>query len=184
MRSKHLQSEGINTGSMADIAFLLLIFFLVSTTILQEKGLILRLPPEVKEPTAVEIKDRNVYNIRINSQNTFLIENDLRVHLNGVREEVQRFVLNPEKQAVYSESPEKAVVSIKADRGTDYRTFIAVLDEVKAAYYEVYGERVGLSGAEFRALDLSNPEQKALYDKARIGIPMNISIAEPDQASS
>ncbi|MCV9385497.1 ExbD/TolR family protein [Reichenbachiella ulvae] len=184
MRSKNLQSESINTGSMADIAFLLLIFFLVSTTILQEKGLILRLPPEVKNPTSVEVKDRNVYNIRINSRNQYLIEKDLRQNLVGLREELQTFVLNDTGSAEWAESPEKAVVSIKADRGTDYKTFIAVLDEVKAAYYEIYGKRVGVTGAEFRLLDLSDPEQRALYDKGRAGIPMNISIAEPDAANS
>ncbi|MEL7148015.1 MAG: biopolymer transporter ExbD, partial [Bacteroidota bacterium] len=89
-------------------------------------------------------------------------------------------ILNNDKDPSSSESPEKAIISLKANRGTDYESFIAVLDEVKGAYYEIYGARVGLTSQEYRRLKLDEPAQKALYDRGKEGIPMNISIAEPD----
>ncbi|PIB35367.1 hypothetical protein BFP72_08145 [Reichenbachiella sp. 5M10] len=180
MRSKKLQAESINTGSMADIAFLLLIFFLVSTTILQEKGLMLKLPPDVEDPTTVKIKDRNVFNIRVNSKNQFLIENEVRTDLTGLQSELVEFILNKKHNDRLSESPKDAVVSIKTDRGTDYKMFIALLDEVKESYYTIYGERVGMSAAEYRKLDQSVAEQRILHERGKANIPMNISIAEPD----
>ena len=88
--------------------------------------------------------------------------------------------MNNAKDPTLSDSPADAVVSIKTDRGTSYKSFIDVLDEVQAGYYEIYGNRVGLTPQAFRSLDLANPESKKLYEKARQGIPMNISIAEPN----
>ena len=76
-------------------------------------------------------------------------------------------------------APEKAIVSFKADRGTSYDLYIQVLDQINAAYNEIYGERVGLSDKEFLALDRKDPDQRALYSRARAGIPRAISIAEP-----
>ncbi|MEP4667961.1 MAG: hypothetical protein ABJZ91_04025 [Cyclobacteriaceae bacterium] len=80
-----------------------------------------------------------------------------------------------------STSPRKAVVSLKTNRGTEYGYFIEVLDELKSAYYEIYGERVGLTAAEYRHLDLKNRTELQIYEKGKAGIPMNISIAEPDK---
>ncbi|MBU2913333.1 ExbD/TolR family protein [Reichenbachiella agariperforans] len=180
MRSNKLKLESINTGSMADIAFLLLIFFLVSTTILQEKGLMLKLPPEVDDPTTIKIKDRNVFNIHVNSKNQYLIENEVRGDLSGLQSELINFILNESHSDHFAESPQDAVVSIKTDRGTDYKMFITLLDEVKESYYTIYGDRVGMSASAYRALDQSALEQRILYEKGKEGIPMNISIAEPD----
>ena len=74
----------------------------------------------------------------------------------------------------------KAVVSIKTNRGTSQRAFICALDEVKAAYYDIYGEKLGMSAAEYRALDTADPR----FNKVRRSIPMNISIAEPSKIGS
>ena len=68
---------------------------------------------------------------------------------------------------------------MKADRGSSYEVFIAILDELNAAYNRIYGERVGLTDEEFRKLNRNDPREKALYQKARSGIPKAISIAEP-----
>ena len=78
-----------------------------------------------------------------------------------------------------SDHPGKAVVSLKTDRGTSYDIYIQVLDQLQGAYYEIYGERVGLTADEFRALDQKKPSEKDLYDQGRAGIPLAISIAEP-----
>ena len=180
MKSKNLSIPAVNTGSMADIAFLLLIFFLVTTTILQDKGLSLLLPPKPEEITEVKIHDRNLFKILINSQNQYLINGKVRGDLVGLREEIERFVLNPANDNQLSESPEKAIVSLKANRGTEYKYFIEVLDEVKSAYYTMYGARVGLTSDEYLALDHSNPVQYDRYLKGKKDLPMNISIAQPD----
>lgn len=173
--------EGVNAGSMADIAFLLLIFFLVTTTIAQDKGLMITLPPPQEEDTPpVEQHDRNLFKILINSQDELLIEDELREDITGLQEEITAFVLNRGVDPELSDSPLKAIVSIKTNKGTSYGRYILLLDEVKAAYYTMYAERVGLSAKAYRELDLGEPAEKELYDKGRKGIPMNISIANPD----
>ena len=77
-----------------------------------------------------------------------------------------------------SEEPRKAVISLKTNRGTQ-GIFIAVLDELRAAYYEIYAERVGIPVEVFRQLNTEDPDQRRLREQAKAGIPMNISIAEP-----
>ncbi len=180
MKLQRTVRQEINTGSMADIAFLLLIFFLVSTTILQEQGLSLKLPPAPDEQAVAEIHDRNLYKILINSSNQYLIEGQLRKDLNGMREEVKAFVMNEGADPDLSISPQKATISIMANRGTEYQYFIAVLDEVKEAYYEIYGERIGMTGKAYRDLNIDKPAERTLIAQAREGIPMNISLAQPE----
>ena len=77
-----------------------------------------------------------------------------------------------------SEEPRKAVISLKTNRGTQ-GIFIAVLDELRAAYYEIYAERVGILVEVFRQLNTEDPDQRRLREQAKAGIPINISIAEP-----
>jgi biopolymer transport protein ExbD len=180
MRSKNLKQEPINSGSMADIAFLLLIFFLVSTTLAQEKGLSLLLPPKTEEKIDVPIHERNLYKILINSQNQFLVNGEPKTSLEGVKDEIRKFVTNNGADPNLSINPEKAIVSIKANRGTEYKYFVEVLDEAKAAYYEIYADRVGLTDEQYLALNHDDPVEYDRYLKGKEGIPMNISIAQPD----
>lgn len=77
-----------------------------------------------------------------------------------------------------SVSPEKAIVSFKTDRGTSYKAYIATLDEIQAAYYELYAQQAGITPEQFRKLDVRMSSEKILYEKGKKGIPMNISIAE------
>jgi biopolymer transport protein ExbD len=168
----------INSGSMADIAFLLITFFLMTTVIDQERGIAILLPAYTKtEP--LPIHERNLFRVQINSNNQFMVEGEYRVSLAGLKEEVKKFVLNYGADPSFSENPEKAIVSLKADRGTNHAAYISALDQIQAAYYEIYAEQAGISPEQFRKLDLANPDERALYEKGKQGIPMNISIAEP-----
>ena len=105
----------VSAGSMADIAFLLLLFFLVATTLQQDKGLMMQLPPDVP-PTDVPIKERNLFKIRINSFNQFLIQEEIRDDLEGLIDDIKSFVLNEENNPSLSVSPEDAIFSVKTQR--------------------------------------------------------------------
>ena len=113
-----------------------------------------------------------------------MIEGEPRQNLLGMKKEIKRFILNNNLNPSLSENPEKALVSLKTDRGTNYESFIAVLDEIHAAYLEIYAERVNMSVKEFRNLDLKIASNKIIHDKAKEGIPMNISIAEPTKVGN
>ncbi|MGF1635940.1 MAG: ExbD/TolR family protein [Cyclobacteriaceae bacterium] len=203
---KKRELPNVNSSSMADIAFLLLIFFLVTTTIASDKGLTLTLPPKPDEnqpPPDITKNQRNIFKILVNSQDRILVEDEPFTDIRQLKPLVKEFVLNfgkpkPEDINMYnslppslkmlakqspesSDSPTEAVVSFKTDRGTSYDVYIQILDELQGAFYEIYGERVGITAEQFRTLDYRNPAEKAKYDAAREGLPMNISIAEPSK---
>lgn len=95
-RSKDKGSQEVNAGSMADIAFLLLIFFLVTTQIATNKGLTLLLPPKQEEDEPIEIKqqERNLFKIQINSEDRLLVEENPLTDVSEIRDMVYDFVLN------------------------------------------------------------------------------------------
>lgn len=180
MQKKDRKTEAqMNTASMADIAFLLLIFFMITTTIVNDKGITLLLPPEQNDTDIAKVHERNLFKVLINSDDKLLIEDEPRPSLEGLRQEIKNFILNYGERADWSENPEKAVVSIKTNRGTSQGMFIRTLDETKAAYYELYADRAGVTAEEYRALSEHKPDERQLYLKGKEGIPMNISIAEP-----
>ena len=166
---------------MADIAFLLLIFFLVTTTIQSNMGLSVTLPPHSDEPPKTQIHERNLYKVHINSSDNILVEDQSFDGFEKLHTNVKQFILNNGQDPMSSDNPEKAIISLKMNRGTHYKRFIEVMDVLQGVYYEIYGERVGLTAKEFRSLDLKVSDQKAKYERARDGIPMNISIAEPNK---
>jgi len=175
--SGSLPRPELSAGSMADIAFLLLTFFMITTQITNEKGLTIVLPQPVHAPVA-PIHKRNLFTIQINSADQFMVNGEVRSGLEGLREEIKTFVLNPGRDISLSDNPEKAVVSFKADRGATHRAYIYALDEIQAAYYELYAEQAGISVDAFRNLDLRKATDRTLHEKGKKGIPMNISIAE------
>ncbi|CAN5351581.1 hypothetical protein BH10BAC4_BH10BAC4_07360 [soil metagenome] len=177
-QKKHAQVE-LSTSSMADIAFLMLTFFLITTNIENRKGLTLLLPGVISEPLASEIHSRNLFKIQINSQDQFLIEDELRRDLVNLKSEIKMFINNYGVDATLSANPEEALVSLKTDRGTSYAAFINALDEIQGAYYEIYAQRAQMSTEKFRLMDLNAPANKIIYENARKGFPMRISIAEP-----
>ncbi|MBL3658085.1 ExbD/TolR family protein [Fulvivirga sediminis] len=168
-----------NAGSMADIAFLLLIFFMITTTIASDKGLTLQLPPDTNDQPVQKMHERNIFKILINSQDQLMIEGERRNTPYGLKEELKEFIMNHGKNKNLSDSPSAAVISIKTNRATTQQMFITILDAAKAAYYEVYAQRAGLTPEEYRKLG-NTGKDKVIIQKASDGIPMNISIAEPD----
>ena len=209
MARKNRPTAEIPNGSMADIAFLLLIFFLVTTTIATDKGIAMLLPPKPdpnQPPPEVTKNDRNIFKILANSQDKLLVEDEPLTDVFELKEMVKIFVLNfgnPGEEGVtiynslpssmksyisingrrvdYSDDPTEAVVSFKADRGTSYELFVQVLDQINGAYNDIYGSRVGISASDFLQLDRDDPIQKRKYNNARQGIPRAISIAEPNK---
>lgn len=180
----------IPNASMADIAFLLLTFFLVTTTIANDRGLSLILPPppEAQQEEEIKIQEHNMFKIAINSTDALAVEGEYMDDISGLKEMIKKFVLNRGVDEHSSDSPVKAVVSFKTDRGTTHKRFIQVLDIIQAAYYDIYAERAGVTNAKWRELsnELDDPENQKLYDLGRgkqpngvLEIPMNISIAEP-----
>jgi biopolymer transport protein ExbD len=182
MNHRHDRRIELSTSSMADIAFLLLTFFLVTTQLQDQRGLSLILP-EINASATKKVQDRNMLAIQLNAADQLMVEGEVR-SVNGLREQVRSFVLNHGQDPDLSVSPEDAVVSLRADRQTSHRAFIAVLDEIQAAYFGIYASRVGITPPEFRSLNPTHPRDRLLYDKARLGIPMNVSIAEPTGINS
>lgn len=205
-RKKTRTTTEVNAGSMADIAFLLLIFFLVTTTIASDKGILNILPPKLDPnvpPPDIQKNERNIFNILINANDDLLVEGEYRRTPDALDQDIKDFILNfgaPDEEATSlfnslpaslqgkalrraesSDHPGEAVVSIKTNRGTSYELYLEVFDLAKKAYFEIYGERVGLTADEYRALTGDDEASKLLQDRGKEGIPMAISIAEPDK---
>ncbi len=166
----------INAGSMADIAFLLLIFFLVTTTMDTDTGIAISLPPKLDEkmPEPPQIPERNVLKVLVNSNNQLLVEGEL-TDISSLREKTVKFITNNGVDPNLSDNPQKAVISLKADRGTQYETYINIQNELKAAYREIRDEeamkRFGRKYSELR------DDQRDIIKKE---YPQKISEAEPE----
>lgn len=169
----------VNAGSMADIAFLLLIFFLVTTTIETDAGLDRMLPPI--EPPNEEppiIKEKNIFTVNINRNGQLLVEDEL-TDIKNLREKAKAFLDNggaPQGSPEYcsyckgkrnpesSDNPAKAIISLKNDRETKYSTYITVQNELVGAYNELRNrEAQRLYNRDFTAMeaDYLNPETDA-----------------------
>lgn len=177
----------INAGSMADIAFLLLIFFLVTTTMDIDSGLSRMLPPPVPEDQEPPppIKDRNVFVVLVNRDNRLLVEGE-PLKVRQLRKKAKEFIANPKNDEDLPEKKEteipffgtypvsKQVISLQNDRGTSYGTYIAVQNELVAAYNELRDE---LAQQKFgKKFDDLNKEQS---DAIKDIFPQRISEAEP-----
>jgi len=137
----------VNAGSMADIAFLLLIFFLVTTTIETDRGISRKLPPiPVEDIVPPVIKQKNIFTVIVNRNNDLLVEDQL-MDLKGLRQAAVEFLDNGggvgEEACDYcqgvkdpssSDNPDKAIISLVNDRQTKYGTYISVQNELVGAY--------------------------------------------------
>lgn len=138
-RKKDRGTPEVNAGSMADIAFLLLIFFLVTTTIDTDKGIAIRLPPmpEPNQPeNNIKLKERNVLKVLVNAADQLLVDGK-PMSIKELKKATKDFIDNPSQDPTKAESPMKAVISLKNDRGTSYNLYIQVHNELKAAYNEL-----------------------------------------------
>jgi biopolymer transport protein ExbD len=194
----------VNAGSMADIAFLLLIFFLVTTTIEKDKGIARQLPPLLppdEEP--IKFKEKNIFIVNVNKDNQLLVENDL-MDISKLRQSAIDFIDNGGdgtctfckglKDLRSSDNPNKAVISVQNDRNTAYKTYIAVQNELVAAYnflrdresQRMFGWKYtevmkGINEGSF------NGDEDAVMPKIkeiREMIPLNLSEAEAKKSES
>ncbi len=136
MAKRELQE--INSGSMADIAFLLLVFFLLTTTMESNYGIRRKLPPMPQKdtPPPPVIKKKNVLEIVINGQDKMLIEEE-PADVKDVKKIAIDFITNNGKNPESSDNPQKAVISIKHARETTYKKYISVYNELIAAYNDI-----------------------------------------------
>ena len=172
--SRDRMKNEINAGSMADIAFLLLIFFLVTTTIVEDKGVLVKLPPWSDEPPDItKLKERNVYSVLVNANNDLLVRGQ-PMDIRELRRNAKEFISNPTKREDLAENPRKAIVSLKNDRGTKYGVYLKVYNELKAAYNELRNDLANQKfGKDYE--DLGGDKRKEI----RSQIPLVISEAEP-----
>ena len=179
----------INSSSTADIAFLLLIFFLITTSMDTDRGLARLLPPPPEEQdkqNTDKIKERNILQVYLNKDDALMCGNDY-ISIDQLRKKAKEFIANvnneeskPEKTQKNVEffGPtfvnDKHVISLQNDRGSSYQAYISVQNELVAAYNELRDE---LSQSKFQRnyADLNEEEQKAVREI----FPQRISEAEP-----
>ena len=185
------ETPEINAGSMADIAFLLLIFFLVTTTMDVDTGISRKLPEKQPEDIVPPIlKEKNVFEVNINRRNEILVEGDTYMKVDDLREAAINFIDNGggkdpdgndctwcegKKDVASSDHPKKAIISLQSDRGTSYATYISVQNELVGAYTVLRNRYANKKfGKEFAKL--TNDQQKEI----KINIyPQIISEASP-----
>ncbi|MFC2109353.1 ExbD/TolR family protein [Bacteroidota bacterium] len=187
------ENSEINAGSMADIAFLLLIFFLVTTTMDVDSGISRKLsekPPENYKPPIIKMK--NILEININRNDELLVEDEI-MEIGDIKQTTIDFLdngggvgqvidgvasgscdyCNGAKSEKSSDHPNKAIISVQSDRGTSYGMYITVQNELLAAYTElrnryaktqIKGKYAGMSYEDLLLLAGNDKENKALKD--------------------
>ena len=182
------KTPGLNTQSTADIAFLLLCYFLMTSTMDQQSGLQRRLPPMPDQNQKTEdtkVNKRNIIIVKINSSDR-LFAGDQLLDVSQLKDKIKEFITNPNNDPNlperemkniegYGEYPvSKGVISLQNDRGTSYRAYIAVQNELVKAVNELRNE---FSYKNYgKAFDRLTEEQQEIVKTA---IPQNISEAEP-----
>ena len=193
MGKKKKKVPGLNQSSTADISFILLIFFLITTSMDTDMGLARRLPrppEENQEDATMDIKSRNILYVRMNSAGQLWVKDEMESgfeDLKNLRNRGKEFVKNEKNLSKYPEKhvknidilgqcfvTDKHVISVQTDRGTPYAVYFEVQNELVAAYNELRNE---LSKQKFgRPYDALGDEEKVAV---RAYYPQNISEAEP-----
>ncbi len=192
----------VNAGSMADIAFLLLIFFLVTTTIETDSGISRKLPPPQEDNVDPPIlKEKNIFVVEVNKNNDLLVE-EAPMELGDLREAAIKFLDNGggsgedrcdycqgEKNPSSSDNPTKAVISLRNNRETNYKTYIAVQNELVAAYttlrnreaQRLFGKSFVQMEKDLKDVNYSGNKEALKEDikKIQFLFPEKLSEAEP-----
>ena len=185
----------INAGSMADIAFLLLIFFLVTTTMDTDKGLIRKLPPVVDDiPEEIKQKQRNIFEILVNANDQLLVEGEY-MQVTELRAKAKEFIKSDPSNPNMPEFKEtdnpglgvvavsKQIISLQNDNGTSYEMYIKVQNELVAAYNELRHDfALQKFGKPYTELVQKAGSSDAIKEKMRAVkkfYPQRISEAEP-----
>lgn len=192
MAGNKRKTPDINASSQADIAFLLLVFFLVATTMNTDKGLVRVLPPIPPEDVKVEdqkVNERNLLLVFVNASGQLMVGEE-SMDIRGLKDKAKEFIVNPlddenlpEKKETEIEMPDgskwtynvsEGVVSLQTTRDTSYEIYIQVQNELTRAFNEVRNE-VSQSKFGKTFADLTEDE-KSVITKA---VPLKISEAEP-----
>jgi len=182
------RSSSISTASMADISFLLLTFFLLTSSINTDLGITRKLPPPPEKDQEIpEIKTRNVLQVLVNRSDKLLVQSK-QIDISQLKEVAKEFLTNPANRQDLPEMEEKniknlgtvkvskGIISLKNDRGTSYDMYIQVQNELTAAINELRSElSVQRYGVKFS--ELTNADYVDAISKA---IPVAISEAEPE----
>ena len=179
----------LNAGSMADISFLLLVFFLVTTTMDTDTGITRRLPPPIEDPEMdVKVKERNIMNVMINKYDKLLV-NGKPGDVATLKDLTKEFITprpNDESapevevkdiELIGNVMLNKGVVSLKNDRGTSYLMYISVQNELARAFNEMRDE-MSLKHFNQHYADLTDKDKIDAINKA---VPVRISEAEPEE---
>lgn len=190
MAKSKKETPDLNASSTADIAFLLLVFFLVSTTMNSDTGLARMLPPldpnQDKIVDAPIIKERNIFTVQLNYQNQLLVEGEWMENVDKLKDKAKEFIANPMDLPTLPEKQEKeveffgtvrvskGVISLQNDRGSQYQAYLKVQNELQAAYNELRNE---LAMQKFKVPfeKCTEDQQKAIREI----YPQKISEAEP-----
>jgi len=200
------ENSEINAGSMADIAFLLLIFFLVTTTMDVDSGISRKLPEKspIDNPDVI-VKQKNVFDIVVNRNNQILIEGTDYVKVTDIKRLAMQFIdngggvgnsvdgkpgepcdyCNGAKDPASSDHPSKAIISLQSDRGTTYGMYVTIQNEIEAAYNQLrndlsnklYGRSYDLLQSDYN--DDPTESLKAKIDNLKDKYPQIISEPEP-----
>lgn len=190
MAKRKRKVPDINSSSTADIAFLLLIFFLITTSMDTDRGLARQLPPPPEKEQKLDdakLKDRNVLQVFLNKQDQLMCGKDY-INIDQLRAKAKDFIANlhndadkPEKVAKnvpffgnMMVTADKHVISLRCDRGSSYKAYLAVQNELVGAYNELRNELAQEKWQKNYA-DLNGEQQKAIRDI----YPQKISEAEP-----
>jgi biopolymer transport protein ExbD len=182
----------LNTTSTGDIAFLLLIFFLVATTMDVDKGIQRRLPPmpdENQKQQDIKVNRRNIVVVRINAQDRILA-GGTPMDITQVKDQIKEFIVNPANSESLPEKEmkdiegfgqyavSKGVVSLQNDRGTSYSAYLRVQNEIVKAFNEIRDDFAMVNfGSKYA--DLDEEKQRIVRD----AVPQSISEAEPKDVS-
>lgn len=182
----------LNSASSADIAFLLLSYFLMTTTMNQDSGLQRRLPPMPAKDQEVQdqkVNRRNIIIVKINSQDRLFAGNE-PIDVSRLKDKIKEFLLNPNNDPKLPEKEmkdiegfgqypvSKGVISLQNDRGTSYQAYIAVQNEIVRAINEI---REDFCRANYgKAYENLTEEQQEIVREA---VPQLISEAEPKDVS-